>query len=202
MHQLMLLSWIPYIYSASKPPEPGYKLIPPGYRGREAITYLTFIIDYYNSLPNMTAFVHAGPVQWHNDLLGPNTGSILQNLRLETVYNKGYVNLRCKHDPGCPIGVNPLEPTDIDIKGRDIRAYFADVYMELFDVPASQVPLHVGNVCCGQFVVSRKRILERPKEDYERMRRWALESSVTDSFGVGWVFEKIWHIIFGMDAIQ
>lgn len=149
----------------------------------------------------MTAFVHAKKAQWHNEDLGPWTSTILENLRIDTVLRNGYVNLRCKHDPGCPVGVNPLEPTDIDIKGRDIRAYFADVYMELFNVPAGQVPEHVGNVCCGQFVVSRERIRQRPLRDYIRMRTWALESSVTDSFGVGWVFEKIWHIVFGMDAI-
>ncbi len=97
--------------------------------------------------------------------------------------------------------MNPLEPTDIDIKGKDIRAYFADVYMELFNVPQSQVPAHVGNVCCGMFALSKERILARPREDYVRMRRWAMESNVTDSFGVGWVFEKVWHIIFGMDMI-
>jgi hypothetical protein len=24
---------------------------------------------------------------------------------------------------------------------------------------------------------------------------------LTDNFGVGWVLEKLWHIIFGMDAV-
>ncbi|KAI9665550.1 MAG: hypothetical protein M1831_001693 [Alyxoria varia] len=192
--------WTPYIYTASSPPEPGYPLRPPGYRGREAITYLSFIIDNYDSLPPYVAFVHAGATQWHNDILGPDTSAILRNIRFDMVDRRGYVNLRCKHDPGCPVGVAPFDPTDIDIRGKDIRAYFVDVYMELFNVPSSEVPHEIGNVCCGQFVVSRQRIRDRPKSDYERMRRWALESSVTHSFGVGWVFEKVWHIIFGMEA--
>lgn len=176
-------------------------MYPPILRGNEAITYLTFIIDHYSALPNITAFTHAGAEQWHNEDISPRTDDILKNLRLDFVKQNGYVNLRCKHEPGCPLGVNPREPTDIDIKGKDIRAYFADVYMELFDVPQSQVPAHVGNVCCGMFALSKERILARPKDDYLRMRRWAMESNVTDSFGVGWVFEKIWHIIFGMDMI-
>lgn len=197
MHDLKP-DWIPYIYTTSRPPERGYKLHPPAYRGREALIYLTFIIDYYDELPEYIAFVHAGPDQWHNDLLGPRTEKILKNIRLDTVKKKGYLNLRCAHDPGCPVGVDPFHPTETDIKGKDIRAYFADVYMELFDVPPSQIPREIGNVCCGQFVVTRERIRERPIEDYIRMRKWALETTITDSFGIGWVFEKVWHIIFGM----
>ena len=198
MHELKP-DWMPYIYSSSRPPERGYPLKPPAYRGRESLTYLTFIIDFYDQLPEYVAFVHAGPDQWHNDLLGPRTSEILKNVRLDTVKNKGYLNLRCKHDPGCPVGVDPFHPTDIDIQGKDIRAYFADVYMELFNVPPSQIPKEIGNVCCGQFIVTRERIRERPRDDYIRMRRWILETKLTDSFGIGWVFEKIWHIIFGMD---
>lgn len=113
---------------------------------------------------------------------------------------KGYVNLRCSNEPGCPIDVNPLEPTQYDIERNDTRAFFADIYMELFDVGPSNIPAHIGGVCCAQFAVSRQRILERPKKDYERIRTWAMESNTTDSFGVGWVMEKVWHIIFGMPA--
>lgn len=146
------------------------------------------------------AFVHAGAEQWHNDILGPRTSTILQNLRLDRVAERGYVNLRCTHDPGCPVGVNPHEPTQIDIDAGDIRAYFVSVYMQLFGVEKEQVPQHIGGVCCAQFVVSRKRVLERPKKQYEAMLDWAINGKETDSFGVGWVFEKVWHIVFGMEA--
>ncbi|KAI9712872.1 MAG: hypothetical protein M1828_001541 [Chrysothrix sp. TS-e1954] len=192
--------WTPYVYTAAEPPEAGYNLIPLGHRGREAMAYLTFIVANYDALPNVTAFVHAGMTQRHNDLLGPYTSTILQNIRIDNVLRRGFVNLRCKHDPGCPIAVNPLNPTEIDIKKNDIRATFADVYVELFDVPLSEVPAHVGHVCCGQFVVSRERIRQRSKADYERMVQWALSTNSTNSFGIGWVFEKVWHIVFGMDA--
>lgn len=147
------------------------------------------------------AFIDAWPDQWHNDVLGPFTINTLQHLRLDTVRKQGYVNLRCTHVPGCPIGLNPLSPSQEDIASGDIRAKFADVYMELFEVPRSAVPEHIGNVCCAQFAVTKERVLQRPKEDYERMLNWAIHGKETDSFGVGWVFEKIWHIIFQMDSI-
>jgi len=89
----------------------------------------------------------------------------------------------------------------LDIKNKDIRAKFADVYMHLFDVSRDKIPEHIGNVCCAQFAVSKERVLQRPKEDYSRMLDWAMHAKETDSFGIGWTFEKIWHIVFQMDAI-
>ena len=159
------------------------------------------MVDFYSQLPKYTIFIHSNLDQWHNDLFGTHTSPALKNLRLEAVDAQGYVNLRCEHNPGCPTSVHPWNPTQIDIEKDDIRAYFPQVYQTLLNVPLDQVPEHIGNVCCGQFAVSRERILQRPREDYERMLRWAEETDLTDSFGVGWVYEKIWHIIFGMDTI-
>ncbi|KAB8238027.1 DUF3431 domain-containing protein [Aspergillus alliaceus] len=191
---------IPFIYTTDSIPAP-YLLIPHTTRGRESTAYLSYIVDYYDQLPKYSIFIHSGVDQWHNDLFGPRTSSALPHLRLEAVDAQGYVNLRCEHNPGCPTSVNPWEPTQIDIEKDDIRAFFPQVYETLFNVGSEKVPQHIGNVCCGQFAVSRERILERPRQDYERMLKWAGETELTDSFGVGWVFEKVWHIIFGMDVI-
>ncbi|KAJ5261369.1 hypothetical protein N7478_011964 [Penicillium angulare] len=190
----------PFVYSGDQKPEPNL-LIPANLRGREAPAYLSYVVDFYDNLPDYSIFVHAHPEQWHNDLFGPFTGDTIKNIRFQSVDALGYVNLRCEHNPGCPTGVNPLNPTKIDIEGKDIRAYFADAYQEIFNVPRSEVPKEIGNVCCGQFVVSRERILARPIEDYQRILNWAGTTKQTDSFGVGWVMEKLWHIVFGMDAI-
>lgn len=89
----------------------------------------------------------------------------------------------------------------MDIEAHDIRAYFSEAYQQVLGVKAEEVPVEIGNVCCGQFAVSRDRILARPREDYKRILRWVAETDLTDNFGVGWVLEKLWHIIFGMDAV-
>ncbi|KAB8275520.1 hypothetical protein BDV30DRAFT_224958 [Aspergillus minisclerotigenes] len=191
---------IPFIYTTDTPPAP-YLLVPATTRGREATAYLSYIVDFYDQLPKYTIFIHSNVDQWHNDLFGPRTSSVLPHLRLEAVDAQGYVNLRCEHNPGCPTSVNPWEPTQIDIEKDDIRAFFPQVYETLFNVGPEKVPQHIGNVCCGQFAVSRERILQRPRHDYERMLKWAAETELTDSFGVGWVFEKVWHVVFGMEDI-
>ncbi|KAI5253812.1 hypothetical protein E4T42_02782 [Aureobasidium subglaciale] len=139
--------------------------------------------------------------QWHNDVLGQKAADTLKALRFDHINAVRFVNLRCTLFPGCPVGINPLDPTEADIRNKYTRAFFAGIYMELLNVSREQVPRHIGNVCCAQFAVTRTRIQTRPKSDYERMLKWADQSQEVD-FGVGRVFEKLWDIIFGMDAIN
>ncbi|KDB22928.1 hypothetical protein H109_05176, partial [Trichophyton interdigitale MR816] len=59
--------YIPFIYTTESLPEKGF-LIPyaaPGreIQGREAVAYLTFIVDYYESLPDYLVFIHANKNQ-------------------------------------------------------------------------------------------------------------------------------------------
>ena len=191
---------VPFVYTTERSPEFGL-LVPPTLRGREASAYLSYVIDYYDHLPEYSIFVHAFPEQWHNDLFGPYTLNTLRNIRFQAIDAYGYVNLRCQHNPGCPTSIYPLNPSQADIENHDIRAYFADAYQQIFNVTMDKVPGAIGNVCCGQFAVSRDRIRARPKADYQRILDWASMTELTNDFGVGWVLEKLWHIIFGMDAV-
>lgn len=194
----MIYRWVPVVYSVDA--ERGYDFKVPKNHGREAMVYLTFIIDHYDVLPEIIAFTHATDVQWHNDVLGDRTSNVLKNLRYDTVESKGYVNLRCTHVPGCPTAVHPHDPSDTDIKNDDVRVYFADYFMELFNVTRAEVPEHIGGVCCAQFAVTRDRIRQRPREDYVRMRKWVMTPGL-DSHDIGWVFELLWHMVFMEEAI-
>ncbi|EFE34366.1 uncharacterized protein ARB_06766 [Trichophyton benhamiae CBS 112371] len=191
--------WTPFVYSVDG--DERYTLRTPKNVGREAMVYLSFIIDYYHSLPEVMAFTHSANKQWHNDFKGRKTVKIISALQIQAVKRKGYANLRCLWEPGCPTSLNPLSPTEIDIREQNERAHLPEIYMELFNVSRSEVPEHIGGVCCAQFAVTRERVQKRPREDYVRMREWALDARYT-SFGVGWVFEQIWHIIFMEEAIQ
>jgi len=164
------------------------------------VSYLYFIVSQYDNLPDYTAFVHAAKEQWHNDLFGPETARVLKNLRLDSVDKHGYLNFRCTLVDGCPLSVLPNNPSPTDIKNHDMRAFFAQMYGEIF--ATEDVPDHIGHQCCAQFAVSRAQILKRPKEDYQRMLDWAANTTLLDGPGVGWVFEKLWHIVFGMEPVQ
>ncbi|OGE56511.1 hypothetical protein PENARI_c003G12444 [Penicillium arizonense] len=82
-----------FIYSTDKRPELDLHLAH-SRRGREVSAYLSYVIDYYDDLPPYSIFIHADEKQRHNDLFGPKTSTILQNLRPEAVEAKGYLNLR------------------------------------------------------------------------------------------------------------
>lgn len=62
--------------------------------------------------------------------------------------------------------------------------------MELF--PGQPVPQEIGVSCCAQFSVTREKVLERPKSDYEHYRQWLLRTPLKDALS-GRVMEYSWH---------
>ena len=188
-------------YTMDELPEPGY-LIPATRQGREAAAYLSYIVDFYNELPAYSIFIHSNEIQWHNDVVGVSTSELLRSLRFEAVEARGFVNLRCTSAPLCPDAWHPLNPAPHDLDYIYMMDLFPDIYAELFNVPAETAPIRIGTPCCGQFAISREKIWERSREDYYRILDWVTNTEITDNFGIGFLLEKIWHIIFGMEPIQ
>lgn len=176
-------------------------LTPKTQKGREASAYLSFIVDHYDGLPKYTFFVHDNEGQWHNDVGGHKTENVLPLLRTQAIDAFGYVNLRCIHEPGCPPDVRPHDVEPWMIEKGDTRARFKSVYSYLFNTTEAEVPHMIGGLCCAQFVVTRETIRKRPKADYERMLQW-LEDYQDNDYDKGWIFEKIWHVIFGMENVK
>lgn len=58
-----------------------------------------------------------------------------------------------------------------------------------------EVPDVVGASCCAQFAVSRDKVLERPRSDYVRFRKWLIDTELDDAIS-GRVFEYSWHSMF------
>ncbi|KAL8934068.1 MAG: hypothetical protein Q9216_006087 [Gyalolechia sp. 2 TL-2023] len=165
-------------------------------KGHEAMAYLTYIIDNYDSLPSTIAFLHphnSGFLSaWHTGTPLHSNAEALNFLNASTVQKNGYVNLRCNSNPGC---------IEEHLKNKFVTA---DVWREIFQGTTTanqEVPSRVGAACCAQFAVSRNRVLERPLSDYEKLRQWIIETDKTDRIS-GRIFEYLWHIIFGMQPVQ
>ncbi|KAF2022409.1 hypothetical protein BU24DRAFT_418039 [Aaosphaeria arxii CBS 175.79] len=171
----------------------------PKNKGREAMPFLTYIIDRYDTLPKVSIFIHSLRYQWHNEDPMYDGVPVLKRLRLKHVAERGFVALRCSWTMGCPAEISPLNPSD----GKDDRsqneAAYAGVFRHLF--PGEPVPEKVGAHCSSQFAVSAARIQARPRRQYENIRNWLLETNLDDQIS-GRVIEYMWHIIFGMDAID
>jgi hypothetical protein len=163
--------------------------------------YLTYIIENYDTLRDITVFLHAhwrGEFAWHNDAPGKDNAAALRLLRLDHVLAQGYVNLRCRTDIGCPDVVQPFR--DPPNANALIEHNMADAWLAMFG-DAVPVPRVIGVPCCSQFAVSRAQIHAREKREYERVHAWLMGTELDDQLS-GRVLEYLWHIIFGKEAQQ
>ncbi|KAK2746789.1 hypothetical protein FQN57_002831 [Myotisia sp. PD_48] len=188
-----LPDWPANIYNVD---DPDAKLSVPMNKGREAMAYLTYIIDRYESLPDYSVFIHGLRYQWHNDDPIYDGVPIIRALRLSFVSKVGYAPLRCVWSPGCPFELHPLKPVGLD-NGPDHRneteRAFAASFRALF--PDTEVPNLVGAPCSSQFALSRQQILRRPKRDYQRFRKWLMDTDLSSVIS-GRVLEYAWHSKF------
>ena len=177
------------IYVADDPTAP---LHPPQNKGHEVMIYLTYIIDNYDKLSDITLFMHAHRITWHNnDLLDYNAAKMIKHLNPARVAREGYMNLRCHWDPGCPAW---LHPGAIDVKkDRKEEPLLAQAWSELF--PFRQIPEVLAQPCCAQFALSRQRIQAIPLKTFQFYRDWLLNTKLTDYFS-GRIFEYMWQAVF------
>ena len=175
------------------------------------MAYLTFIIENYDRLPEIMLFQHShenGTIRaWHvEDNSGHNNAVTAQHLRLSYIEKVGYANLRCITIPGCQNEVQPLRnppQMDLDQDGKvkyHIEKDMPEILRYMFG-EGVEVPPEIGAACCAQFAVTRDRVRLRKKEEYERIRQWVTLTQLSDYYS-GRVMEYLWHIIFGMPAVQ
>ncbi|KAH7118858.1 hypothetical protein B0J11DRAFT_508955 [Dendryphion nanum] len=168
----------------------------PKNKGREAMVYLTYIIDHYNELPEIILFMHAHRYAWHNNILmGQDGAQMIRRLNHERVARLGYMNVRCHHEPGCPDWIHMDRPGgDFDFFHKPEEIYWRrDIWEEIH--PGAPIPPTISGVCCAQFAVSRDRIRQVPIERFQHYRNWLLTTKMDDQFS-GRIFEYIWHYIF------
>ena len=210
-----------YLVNPSNPFDPSFhELTTPVNKGHEAMAYLTYIIDHYNtSLPSVMAFIHAhrqGFLRaWHVDAPFHDNVLAMRSLQLDFVVQNGYVNLRCNLNPGCTKAYKRLKS---HVNGEVWEEIFGGTTMlpavEAFQNSTAEEPsssqqdrekakyLNVGiaSACCAQFAVSREQVLKRPIEDYMKIRQWVIDTERDDASS-GRVMEYLWHVIFGKDLI-
>ncbi|KAL1296781.1 hypothetical protein AAFC00_000243 [Neodothiora populina] len=164
----------------------------PKNKGHEAMVYLTYVIDHYDDLADVTMFMHAHMLAWHNnDILDSNAAEMVKALRPERVLREGYMNMRCHWDPGCPAHIRPTE-TEEDINIPE-AAIMGRVWKQLF--PGEKVPDVLSQPCCAQMAVSRDRIRLLPRQRYISLRDWIINSDLEDRLS-GRVFEYVWQYLW------
>ncbi|KAJ5960710.1 uncharacterized protein N7479_007860 [Penicillium vulpinum] len=192
-----LAEWRSVIYTVDDVNAPIHT---PKNKGREALPYLQYIVDHYDTLPDLVIFMHAhrdGVITgWHIDTMEYSNVDSVRALQRDFVQQAGFVNLRCQLSPGCPSAIQPFrQPPNGEIPGE---AYYAQAWKELF--PGKPVPREIAAPCCSQFAVSKTNILLRPHSDYQRMYDWVMNNNLPDEVTSS-IMEYSWHIIFGKDPV-
>jgi hypothetical protein len=79
-----------------------------------------------------------------------------------------------------------------------IKHTYATTFREFF--PDEELPEEVGTTCCAQFAITKEQIQLRPVWQYEKIREWLWETSVSSGRS-GRVMEYMWHILFKKSTI-
>ncbi|THC94039.1 hypothetical protein EYZ11_006481 [Aspergillus tanneri] len=187
-------------------------------KGHESMAYLTYLIDYYDKLPSIIAFLHSHRggffKAWHVDAPLHDNVVAMRSLQLDFVKKNGYINLRCNWNPGCKLehrinrhvtenvwqeifsgtstpAQNTTMPSNLEISSIS-NAMHSQKYLPK--------PKHIGAACCAQFAVSREQVLQRPREDYIKFRQWVMDTNRDDASS-GRIMEFLWHVIFGKESV-
>lgn len=167
-------------------------LHPPSNKGHEVMTYLTYIIDHYDHLPDIIIFMHSHHHAIHNsDVFDLDALQMIQHLQNDHVLRQGYFNMRCNWSPGCPEWLDPT--VEQETLSKQEQAVLARSWRELF--PTAALPARLGQACCAQFAVSRSRILSVPRSRFVFYRDWLLKTPLSDYIS-GRIWEYSWQYVF------
>ncbi|KAJ5232632.1 hypothetical protein N7468_005588 [Penicillium chermesinum] len=168
-----LPDWDTAIYVADDSSAP---LHPPKNKGHEVMIYLTYVIDFYDQLPDVAVFMHSHQNAWHNDeLFDGDAAEILRRLSMPRVVREGYMNTRCQMGPGCPDWMHPGAVVQDEAKQEEVM--FARAWGELFPTSRSH------------------RIRTIPRSRFIFYRDWLLHTDLSD-YIAGRIWEYLWQYVF------
>lgn len=150
-------------------------------KGYEASSYLAFIIDNYECLPEWTLFCHAHNLSYHEP-----------RPKCENIASLTFSR------PYSTINLPTLYQTISPKKNSQEYAYVQMAWPHLFSEP---VPPKMSFYACAQFYVSKEKIMSRPKSFYQNCLSWLYATEMKDH-NTSRVFEYIWCYIFTGQAIE
>lgn len=172
--------------------DPSASLHPPKNKGHEVMIYLTYIIDHYDNLPDISIFMHAHRWTHHNNhLLGHDAVQMIRRLNSDYVTREGYVNMRCEWYPGCPEWLHPDNAKESLAKQEE--EVLPRAWKELF--PTSPLPKALGQACCAQFALSRERILSISLSQFIFYRDWVMRTPLSN-YVSGRIWEYTWQFLY------
>jgi len=157
-------------------------------KAHEATSYLSYIIKYYDNLPDNMIFIHDENKSWHHE--GLITDNIYEWIDMYETTN-GYYEFNNKKTDQCSWCYK-----------RDV---FNKLWEELF--PNRKLEKHNFNgKCCAQFIISKERILKNSKDFYMKYYNWLVtytqdqgNGNIKNFYSGYWTSryaEWLWKVIF------
>lgn len=172
--------------------------------GNEAWSYIRFIIDNYNNLPDRMLFVHGHENSYHQDY---PTWYIANNLN----WNNEFMNVNTRRFDEQYISiVNDFEDNERNYR-KSYELWIQNPWKQVFgQFPITPTLTFLGH---AQFVVSKNYILRHPIEFYKNILHWLETTTLdkdlytgdirlfnrNDSYVSARVLEYTWHYIFTGD---
>jgi hypothetical protein len=154
--------------------------------GREAHTYLTHILERYDSLPDITVFCQGHPFDH-----APDFHARLRALAEGSETADPFLWYGFLDDTDDPCGRRLFVPWSKNPERKELPT--GEIFTRLLGDPAPPFFHFRGG---AQFAVSREGVRDRPRSFYGR----ALEETLTDPLAAH-CFERIWDRVFGPAVI-
>jgi len=133
-------------------------------KAHEATSYLHYIIENYDKLPENIIFIHDEDESWHHK------GKIS-----EQVYNwiNNYIDL------GKTYYEFNSEPIEKDFNVYNNNRVYRDFWEKFIEPITGEYSeaLPENGKCCAQFIISRNKILKHPKNYYKNMYNWLIANT-------------------------
>ena len=143
-------------------------------KANEASTYLYYIIENYDNLPENIIFIHDENESWHHT--GKITDELYKWIDEYEKTGKTYYEF------------NNIEITKNDAYiANDAFKHFWNSIFKPYRGEYVDAKPDTGK-CCAQFIVSKQNILKLPKDFYEKYYNWLIEN--TNGEGKGSIDDK------------
>lgn len=175
-------------------------LHPDGHRpdkGRIADTYLRWLIENYNTLPETIVFLPPAESRQKNPLDALDT---LSRLQTPFIQASGFANLECPTQiSAMTCNGKSLITATPSYEIRTMEANITTVWHAWFGEKIA-TPEVFATVLGAEFAVSKAQVRKRSVEDYVKYWTW-LNNTIMDDDSAGLVFEFLWHVVFGKEAV-
>jgi hypothetical protein len=153
-------------------------------KGNEATSYLKYIIDNYELLPDVIAFIHGHRYAWHQK--APD--DIVVALQTLQWGRFPYMPLQT----ACTGTVQFSSSLNLTK-----QQHFNNEMWKATMLEVGSIPVTIDYYCCAVFAVTAHAIRQRKRFFYENLYNYLMATNVSNEI-CGRALEHTWHLVFGV----